>query len=146
MKRKDFDIQIDFYFRTGGSASTVRICLFFSFKNMLTPANVPPVPVLITTALTFPSRTKQTKDSLDHFPGSPTRLFPNFRSSGLIMSISIRSIIKLIRPQGILPFFRISSCLETLLNYLPSPKQKYIMIIILRIGKWHHWNRRYFRT
>lgn len=43
-------------FHTGGSASTVRIFLFFSFKYMLTPAKVPPVPVLITTASTLPSK------------------------------------------------------------------------------------------
>lgn len=40
---------------TGGSARTVRILGFFSFRNILAPANVPAVPVLMIRALTFPS-------------------------------------------------------------------------------------------
>ena len=84
----------------------------------------------------------------NYFEQELTCLLPNFWSSREIMSFSICLIIKLIRPQCILPLLSIPSGLE---NLDPSIKSTFflktnVMIIIIRICKGHNRNGRYFCT
>ena len=126
---------------TGGSASTVRIRLFFSFKYMLTPANVPPVPALQITASTLPSKWQC-------FDKYLTKNSNSNLSAAKFQVLLIRNV-----PFDSLDYrtdsSRDSSCF---LRHIVSPRIKrkrarkqsficlmtYEMIEIIRISKWHN--------